>query len=87
MNDKFVHQQALVWAQRVLEELPDAAPEERIQAMYLQAFSRGPEPAEVAACIKALERFGSLEGTSGEPARWASLAHALWNVKEFIYLP
>jgi Protein of unknown function (DUF1553)/Protein of unknown function (DUF1549)/Planctomycete cytochrome C len=74
MNDPFVHQQARLWADRMAREPGDDAA--RIRRMYLAAFGRPPRAAEVTACCDYLR-----EGT------WADLAHALVNVKEFIYVP
>jgi hypothetical protein len=80
MNDPFVHQQADRWARRVLAE-PGTA-EERLTRMYLAAFARRPTAEERAACLD------FLSGAKGSTAQgWAELAHALFNVKEFIFLP
>jgi hypothetical protein len=74
MNDPFVHQQSQKWAERIAREPGDD--EGRIRRMYLAAFGRLPRPAEVSACRDYLREGG-----------WADLAHALVNVKEFIYVP
>ncbi|HYT91692.1 MAG TPA: PSD1 and planctomycete cytochrome C domain-containing protein [Gemmataceae bacterium] len=82
LNDPFVHQQAAVWAKRVLAE--KGSPQERIQTMYQSAFGRPATTAEVDACLTFLreqERLGAVG-----PAVWADLAHVLFNAKEFIYL-
>src|SRR5436305_1846221 len=49
MNDPFVHQQAEVWARRVLAR--GGTPKERISEMYLSAFSRPPSDAELRSCL------------------------------------
>jgi hypothetical protein len=82
LNDPFVHQQAQLWAKRVLAE--NGSAQERIARMYRSAFGRPPSAAEVDACLEFLgeqERLGS-----AGPAAWADLAHVLFNAKEFIYL-
>jgi hypothetical protein len=81
MNDPFVRQQAELWGKRVVA-LSESA-QERITAMYLSAFARPPRDDERAACVRFVEE--RLAG--GDAGRvWAELAHALLNVKEFIYL-
>ena len=61
---------------------------ERIGQMYLAAFGRPPEDAESAACLDFLAQQAKLAGKApDDPAPWADLAHTLFNVKEFIYLP
>ena len=85
MNDPFVHQQAHVWAKRVLAQ-PGTA-RERIARMYLSAFSRPPSAAELEACAQFLrEQAGLHAGRQDDPAVWADLAHTLFNVKEFIFV-
>ncbi len=81
MNDPFVHQQAAVWAWRVLEEA--GTPEERIGRMYVSAFGRPPSAIELSRCLEFLKRQG---GNESDVATWADLAHVLFNVKEFIFI-
>jgi hypothetical protein len=76
LNDPFVHQQADLWAKRALGDAGTF--DERVERMYRAAFGRGPTAAEVAACRDFVR--------SGDAAAWASLAHALINAKEFIFL-
>jgi hypothetical protein len=76
MNDPFVHQQAEVWAKRVME-MPV---EDRVRGMYLSAFGRTPTDAELAACR------AFVEGKEDNVTAWADLAHALFNVKEFVFV-
>jgi hypothetical protein len=76
MNDPFVHQQAEVWAKRVLAS--PGTTDERVRGMYLCAFGRPPTDAEVSACRAFVD---------GKDAKaWADLAHTLFNVKEFIFV-
>ncbi len=85
LNDPLVHQQAKLWAKRVLAQ-PGTA-RERIHGMYLSAISRPPTTAEVAACLEFLGEQARLSGRGqGDEAVWADLAHTLFNVKEFIFL-
>lgn len=75
LNDPFVHHQARVWAGRIAA-LPgdDAA---RIERMHREAFHRAPASGEVERALAFLRGGASLE----------ELAHALFNMKEFIHLP
>jgi cytochrome c553 len=85
MNDPFVHQQAAVWARRVLAGPGTSA--QRITHMYESAFSRPPTASELAGCLDFLDRQARLNGTRPDnPATWADLAHVLFNVKEFIFV-
>jgi hypothetical protein len=92
MNDPFVHQQADVWARRVLGQGGTAR--DRVIAMYQSAFARPPSDAELAACLEFLDRQAGLASASrgrkppevDDPAVWADLAHVLINAKEFIFL-
>jgi hypothetical protein len=89
LNDPLAHQQAEVWARRVLAQ-GGSAPE-RITGMYLSAFGRPPTDAEVAACLAFLGQQAAADGGSpprgtDDPAVWKDLAHTLFNVKEFIFL-
>jgi hypothetical protein len=85
MNDPFVHQQAEVWARRVLHS--SGTTEQRVMGMYEAAFGRLPTKAELQACLSFLtERARTGYGNEDELSVWRDLAHTLFNVKEFIYL-
>jgi len=77
MNDPFVHQQASLWAKRELAE--SGSLDERLERMFRRALGRSPLPNELAACREFVGR--------GSANDWEALAHALVNLKEFIYLP
>jgi hypothetical protein len=77
LNDPLVHELAERWAKRVCAETPEMSP--RVERMYLECFGREPSEAERMRC----EQFVAVQ----DPAiAWKELAHALWNVKEFVYL-
>jgi cytochrome c553 len=80
LNDPFVHEQARLWAQRAVK----TAPAESVRGMYLSAFSRPPDDAELRACLAFIDAQSK---TANDGAAWTSLAHALFNAKEFIFLP
>jgi hypothetical protein len=85
MNDPFVVEQASVWARR----LPaNGNPVQRIQQMYLTAFSRPPTEDELSDATTFLADQRALYGPSAadDERAWADFAHVLFNVKEFIYL-
>jgi hypothetical protein len=87
MNDPFVHQQAEVWVKRMLAEMPDASTDERIRWLFLAAFSREPSATEAARCRTTLREVGSgLDMNSAPLASWTEVCHALFGVKEFMYV-
>jgi hypothetical protein len=85
MNDPFVHQQAELWAKRVISQ--GGSDKERITRMYEDAFSRPPTGEELSACLGFLTSQAKAAGKKpDDPAVWGDLAHTLFNVKEFIYI-
>lgn len=90
LNDPFVIGQAEFWAKKLISDKA-ANPDERIRMMFLAALGRSPEAEE-------LKRFRALLDHSAElrkvpPADllksqsvWQDLAHAMFNLKEFIYV-
>jgi hypothetical protein len=85
LNDPFVHHEAQQWAERVMSLHGTEA--ERIAGMYLAAFGRPAEASEIAAASEFLhERRQESGTTSDDVGTWRDLAHALFNVKEFIFL-
>ncbi len=91
LNDPFTWQQAEVWAARLVKQ-PDAAPAERIDRMFVTALGRLPDKDQRQRFEQGLSRVAALRGVPAEeimrnPAVWTDLAHALFNLKEFIYIP
>jgi hypothetical protein len=84
MNDPFVHQQAQLWAKRILAQPGPAR--ERIIRMYESAFTRPPTEEELAACFEFLQHKSGTSATGPQDALWTDLAHVLFNVKEFIFV-
>ena len=77
MNDPFVVAEAQRWGDATATIKDEW---ERIETMFLQAFTRPPSP-EQAQTI--------LNWVSSHPdprAAWQDVAHSLWNTKEFIFL-
>ena len=79
LNGEFVRQQAGVWAERLIKETPNVSAEKRVAALYQTAFGRPPTGDETAAAV------AYLDGKNDGPA-WSDLCHALFNVKEFVYV-
>lgn len=96
LNDPFVRQQAEVWAKRIVEraagdERPrDAVDRERIEGLFRRALGRSPRDEEVALCRSFLAetRAAMTEGAEAvtELAVWTELVHAMFNLKEFIFI-
>lgn len=87
MNDPFVHQQAEFWARRLQTEMPGATPDERLRQLFLAAFSREPSPTESARCMTMLREVnGTADPEPGRLDSWTEVCHALFGVKEFIYV-
>jgi len=90
MNHPFVVQQSRVWARRELAESKHTT-DERITEMFQVALAREPTRDERRMCKQLLilqaQGYGvsELEGLRDERP-WADLAHALFNLKEFIFL-
>ena len=86
MNDPLFHQQARVWAERLLREQPNADDAQRVQWLFESAYGRLPSEKETSACQESLGELRQLhEGKPGLEA-WADLCHALLNANDFIYV-
>ena len=93
-NDPFVLAEAERWAKLVIASLPDAraadettnrgVTEKRLRMMYAKALTREPTQQEIATFADYLQTQ-SAAGT-GELDRWTEVAHAVMNMKEFIYV-
>ncbi len=87
MNDPFVHQQAEVWAKRLLTEMPTAPPEERVRRLFLAALCREPSATELARCVTAVREVGAApDKEAASLASWTEVCHAMFGIKEFIYV-
>ena len=91
LNDPFVVAMAKHWSQQLLSD--DAkSPEERAERMFEQAFARPPRSEETARLVDFARRSAALrDGDSpsllaSQPV-WQDVAHAIFNLKEFIYVP
>ena len=90
LNNGFVIDQAEVWAERAMEN--DAAdPEARIRSMFDSAFGRPPEGGELSRLRGLAAELASLHGAGRDGIMdsrevWKDVAHAIFNMKEFIYI-
>ena len=82
MNNPFILEQSEVWAKRITAD-KQSTTEERIRQMYLAAFSRPPDSAELA---QASTFLSQQPGGPGTLESWTDLCHVLFNVKEFLFL-
>ena len=80
LDDPFVLGQARIWADRILAE-PGKSASQRLSSAYLSAFGRPPSEAELADALL------FLRGRESDATAWADLAHVLFNVKEFLFIP
>ncbi|MBL8829984.1 MAG: DUF1553 domain-containing protein, partial [Planctomycetaceae bacterium] len=86
LNDPFVTAMARYWAKNLLNEMHTSV-DERLHDMFVRAFGREPSERELKRWRGALDEFAG-SATSDrrqDEDAWATLAHALFNTKEFIY--
>ena len=90
LNDPFVHAMSDSWSQRVVK---DDAPtvEARAARMLEDALGRPASADEVNGLAELVRVITTLRPDSPEPLRnpaaWKDAAHAIFNLKEFIYVP
>jgi hypothetical protein len=90
MNDPFVVEQSRHWAERILHE-EGLSRHDRVQRLYLAAFSRPADDAELAQAIAFMDQQASdlmlpAQAAEEDVRVWSDLCHVLINVKEFIFL-
>ena len=91
LNDPFVLQQADVWAARLIAR-DDKSVAERIQVMIETACNRSLSAEEVARFEQAVAQIAELHGVAATEVLqsqlvWKDVAHSIFNLKEFIYVP
>ncbi|MEQ9411706.1 MAG: PSD1 and planctomycete cytochrome C domain-containing protein [Fuerstiella sp.] len=85
MNDPLVIELAGGWAERAIQKHSDI--ESRIGWMYQTAFARQPTLQEQAVATAYVTTQAAERGVDdSDPQLWADVAHALINMKEFIFL-
>ena len=81
INDPFVIHQSKLWADRIVREhASDAA---RINAMYQSLLNRPPSNEEL---VSAEQLIQQLAATNAPELAWSTLAHAMFNLKESIFV-
>ncbi len=87
LNDPLVTSLARHWAKQLVTKSEHAAPADRVRAMFLTAFARRPQPAEIDRWTNALQSFATSAGRPlmEDEDAWTELAHAMFNAQEFIY--
>ena len=86
MNDPLFHQQARVWAERLLREMRDAEDARRVRWLFESAYGRLPTRRETSACQESLGELRQLHEGKPDIEAWADLCHALLNANDFIYV-
>lgn len=90
LNDPFVQEMARVWSQQVLED-GAVEPADRLGRMLQRALARPPRPQEIAALTQLVQQSAALRGTANRVMTslevWQDAAHAIFNLKEFLYVP
>ena len=90
LNDPFVIGQADVWGLRLARE-QNTSVAGRLRGMFWTALGRPPTDVEVERWTELVNDLAAAQGISREKALssaavWKDVAHALFNVKEFIYV-
>lgn len=91
LNDPFVLQQADVWAKQLVAH-PSKSVVERLRAMFETACQRTLSPDEQTRFERTIEQLAELHGVPladvlTSQAVWKDVAHSIFNLQEFIYVP
>jgi hypothetical protein len=90
LNDPFVLEMASYWSQRQLADGAENV-EQRAEWMLERALSRTIKADEVDRLLRLLKQSAELRGNSAnllnDSLAWQDAAHAIFNLKEFIYVP
>ena len=91
LNSPFVIGQAAEWSRR-LAEGEAASVDGRIDHMFVKALARPPSDAERARVVDYLSGVAAERGVNRslllyDAAVWQDVAHSLFNLKEFIFIP
>ena len=91
LNDPFVRQQADVWASRLIARTDDSLPQ-RIEFIVETALNRPTTSQELVAFEQVVVQLAELhqvppgELLLSHPI-WKDIAHTVFNLQEFIYVP
>ena len=90
LNDPFVAEQAKAWAARACADYSQP-PVQRIEGLYWGAFARAPRAEEVNTAMAFLKDQAKIYNVSESEAlndvrAWTDLCHALYTLKEFLFI-
>lgn len=90
LNDPFVVAMAKHWSEQVIKD-GVATPDERAARMLQAAFARPPHPVETARLVSLARRSAELRKVDVSALQtcqpvWQDVAHAVFNLKEFVYV-
>jgi uncharacterized protein DUF1553 len=91
LNDPFVIQQAELWAARLVAR-GDSSIAGRIEHMFMVGLGRPPDRHERDRFVRAAHEFAALHAMANDDiasgrAVWKEMAQAMFNLKEFVYIP
>lgn len=91
LNDPFVAQQADFWSKRLIQRKDDSV-ESRVAEMFRVALSREPRSEERERFAKFVAQVAEIhnvpaDGVLGSAPVWRDVAHAMFNVQEFVAIP
>ncbi len=81
MNDPFVHEQATKWAEKLVART-DLTINDKIELVYLNAYSRVPSQNEIEEATVILNEYADERSVT----KWKNYCHIIFNTKEFIHL-
>lgn len=81
LNHPLIHEQSRKWAEKILSQ--KTSPEERINRLHRQAFSRNATEQELIWAKAALDQ---LSADQSELETWTAFCHLMINRKEFLYV-
>ncbi|MEQ1825943.1 MAG: PSD1 and planctomycete cytochrome C domain-containing protein [Pirellula sp.] len=89
LNDPFVVAMAKHWSKRLVADDVSMAGE-RVEQMLTTALGRPSQPDEIAGLVELAHRCAELRGQESKflsnEAAWQDAAHAVFNLKEFLYV-
>ena len=80
LNDPFVHEMAVAWAESILADAAIGSDDARARHLWRQAFAVAPTDEDVSTIVDHVS-----ESTDRLEA-WTDVTHALYNAKAFIHL-
>jgi hypothetical protein len=91
LNDPLVLDQSRYWAKKLVSR-PDKTSFQRIDRMFRTTLSRPPTAAETARFEQAALDLAKLHGVPSDQILasetiWTDLAHTIFNLQEFVYIP